>query len=66
MNKKSVVYVRTDPRDFTKNTTIKTLKKHFPSHKMEIFEHSVSFISQTQVMGNKSAQKGEVDIIMLP
>ncbi|MDR1148285.1 MAG: hypothetical protein LBK66_06595 [Spirochaetaceae bacterium] len=66
MKKNATIYVRTDIREFTKNTTIEILKKHFPSHKMEISESSVSYISQTQVMGNKSSKKGEIDIIMLP
>jgi DNA modification methylase len=66
MKKNATIYVRTDIREFTKNTTIEILKKHFPSHKMEISESSVPYISQTQVMGNKSSKKGEIDIIMLP
>jgi hypothetical protein len=66
MKKRAVIYVRTDIRDFTKNTTIEILKRHFPSHKMEIIAPSVPYVSQTQVMGNKSLKKGEIDIIMLP
>lgn len=64
LNKKNVVYVRTDCRDFTLNTTKEILRKHFPFHRMEIIEQPIEKKTQTEVLGNKSSKKGEVDIIL--
>jgi hypothetical protein len=65
MKKKSIVYVRTDVRQFTQETTIDVLKRHFPNHKMYIFPADISKKTQTEVMGNTSLKKGEIDIFML-
>jgi len=64
MNKRSIVYVRTDSREFTLNTTLVILKKYFPEHFMEIFDRPYSERTQTIIMGNVSKSKGEVDIVL--
>jgi hypothetical protein len=64
MKDKSVVYIRTDVRSFTYETTVKILSKHFPNHKMDIFQAPVTTKTQTEVLGNKSSKKGEIDIIL--
>jgi hypothetical protein len=64
MKKKSVIFVRTDIRQFTKETTINVLKRNFPNHKIDIRPAKVDKRTQTEIMGNSSLKKGEVDIIM--
>jgi DNA modification methylase len=64
MKKKSFVYVRTDIRQFTKETTVNILNKHFPDYRMYICPAKVSKKTQTEIMGNRSLEKGEIDIIM--
>jgi hypothetical protein len=64
MKRKSFVYVRTDIRQFTKETTINVLNKHFSGYKMYFCPAKVLKKTQTEVMGNKSLEKGEIDIIM--
>lgn len=60
------IYVRTDKRGFTLDTTQKILKQHFPKHKVSIFEKPLleGKITQTQLYGDKSLKPGEVDIIL--
>jgi len=58
------VYVRTDTRDFTRTTTLETLRKYFPSWEERIVEAPVTTKTQTIVLGNTSNKQGEVDIIL--
>lgn len=64
MKDKSTIYVRTDIRQFTKDTTINVLKRNFPNHKMQVFSDEIDKRTQTDIMGNSSLRKGEIDIIM--
>ena len=64
MDKKSTIYVRTDRREFTFNSTLKILKKHFPKHLVEIKDKPFTKRTQTQIGGNSSKENGEIDIIM--
>ncbi|MDR0864662.1 MAG: site-specific DNA-methyltransferase [Candidatus Symbiothrix sp.] len=66
MKTNSTVYVRTDKREFTFNSTIEILKKHFPTHKVQIVEKPLKedTKTQTKLYGDKSMKPGEVDIIM--
>lgn len=66
MKNKSAVYVRTDKREFTLNSTIEILKKHFPSHTMKLVNKPLKkdTKTQTKLFGDKSMKPGEVDIIM--
>lgn len=61
--KDAVVYVRTDSRKLTLNTTSEVLRDVFPGKKMT--RHSKPFKSgtQTTLFGGKSS-KGEVDLIL--
>ena len=65
MDKKSTIYVRTDKREFTFNSTLEILKKHFPTHKTEINDSPFRKKTQTEIHGNKSNETGEIDIIMM-
>lgn len=66
MKDKSTVYVRTDKREFTFNSTIEILQKHFPKHKTQIIDKPLQSDTKTQtkLYGDKSMKPGEVDIIM--
>ena len=64
MKKNSVVYVRTDEREFTFKTTKDILLKCFPNHKMSIIKRPFPSKTQTKLFGNKSEISGEVDIIL--
>ena len=66
MKTKSTVYVRTDKREFTLNSTSEILKKHFPKHDMLVIEKPLASDTKTQtkLYGDTSMKPGEVDIIM--
>lgn len=66
MKSKSTIYVRTDKREFTFNSTLETLKNHFPNHKVQIIEKplTINTKTQTKLYGDKSMKPGEVDIIL--
>lgn len=66
MDEESVIYVRTDKREFTLNSTIEILEKHFPHHIMNIVNKPLQkdTKTQTKLFGDKSMKPGEVDIIM--
>jgi hypothetical protein len=62
----AVVYVRTDRRAFTYQTTLEVLREAFPRKKL--FQHlrPVQGPTQTQLFGNAVSQPGEVDLVLLP
>lgn len=62
----STIYVRTDKREFTFNSTLEILKKHFPNHNIEIFQKPLKddTRTQTKLFGDKSMKPGEVDIVL--
>jgi len=66
MSDNAVIYVRTDARKFTLDTTLKVLKKNFPDYSISkrINKLKKNSISQTVLYGNKSSKPAEVDILM--
>jgi hypothetical protein len=66
LKKDATIYVRTDSRDFTLNTTIDVLKKKFPKHHMEVFNKPIKddVKTQTVLCGNTSRKPGETDILL--
>lgn len=62
---RSTIYVRTDIREYTYNTTLEILKKHFPSHKITIKKQPFKRKTQTQLHGNSSSENSEVDIVLI-
>jgi hypothetical protein len=66
MKTRSTIYVRTDKREFTFNSTLEILKNHFPKHKVTIIDKPLleDTKTQTKLYGDKSMKPGEVDIIM--
>ncbi len=66
MDERSTIYVRTDKREFTFNSTLEILNKHFPNYKTKIIEKPLTkdTKTQTKLFGDKSMKPGEVDIIL--
>ena len=65
----SIVYVRTDRREFTYRTTRTVLQKVFPDKKLEETSRPMVSRNQTQLFGatNESAKgMGEVDLVLIP
>ncbi len=67
MAKKSCIYVRTDGREFTFNTTVDVLRQNFPLHNMKIEDKPIASNVKTQTVlyGNTSKKPGEKDIILV-
>lgn len=64
MDERSVIYVRTDARKFTKNTTIEVLRKHYPLHSIDVVDRPLLKRTQTSFFNNNTVKPGEVDIIL--
>lgn len=66
MAEQSTVYVRTDKREFTFNSTLEILQKHFPYHSLRIIDKPLTeeTKTQTKLFGDKSMKPGEVDILL--
>jgi len=60
----AVVYVRTDAREFTLNTTSKVLQDVFPGWSMRTMPIPITGKTQTSLFGDKSEKPGEVDLIL--
>lgn len=61
---KSTVFVRTDSREFTFETTKAVLLKYFDDFKMKIIRNECSAISQTELYANSKEKPCEMDIIL--
>lgn len=59
-----VVYVRTDARKFTLETTKEVLRSSFPKHKLIEIPKPFNSKTQTELFGDKSKKPGEVDLIL--
>ena len=64
MAPESVVYVRTGLGKETYEVTLQALRDVFPSHKLETQPRPYSKPTQTQLFGDTSVKKGEIDIIL--
>ena len=66
MAPQSTIYVRTDKREFTLDTTIEVLDKHFPDYERKILKKPITpgTRTQTQLYGKDFLSPGEVDIIL--
>jgi len=64
MESRATIYVRTDARQFTRETTIEILRDIFPQKSIEIVSQPFSKDTQTALFGDKSKKPGEIDIIM--
>jgi len=59
----AVIYVRTDAREFTFDTTLKILTEVFPWKKLRHKKHTLPSFTQTSLYDNKVITKGEVDLV---
>ena len=64
MDKKSTIYVRTDKRSWTFERTLEILKKHYSKHNLSIIDRTITKRTQTEIFGNSSLEKGEIDIVL--
>jgi hypothetical protein len=64
MAKEATIYIRTDTREFTHDTTLELLKFHFPKWKLQTRNAPVTGKTQTDILGNRSNKVGEIDIIL--
>jgi len=62
----ATIYVRTDAREFTLETTIDVLEELWPSHRMSIRFDKAPGKTQTGLFQTKWNKAGEVDILMTP
>jgi len=66
MKPNATVWVRTDAREYTRQTTIDLLRQIFPQKNLKIIESPITKGSQTALYGDKSKKPGEVDVVMTP
>jgi len=66
MDNNSTIFVRTDARPFTYETTLKTLTMCFPEHRLKQIKQPLKKPSQTELFNKNSqgSQLGEIDIIL--
>jgi len=62
----ATIYIRTDSRKFTYQTTKELLVKHFPKHKFSEKISVCTALSQTELYGNSSRKPCEIDMILAP
>jgi hypothetical protein len=66
LSSKGTIYVRTDYRKFTLETTKNTLKKYFPDHRMSETYDRCPSKSQTEFLNNTTGKVCEVDLVLQP
>lgn len=64
LSRSAVVYVRTDLRKFTYDSTIEALEKAFPNKKLREERRSRPAFTQTALFDSASKRKSEVDLVM--
>jgi hypothetical protein len=60
----ATIYVRTDARKFTYETTLTVLREVFPTKTVTTVERPFTRDTQTALFGDKSKKPGEIDIIL--
>jgi hypothetical protein len=66
MSEQAMVYVRTDMRAFTLETTVAALREAFPRKQFRQEPRPFHSPTQTALYGDKSEKPGEVDLILTP
>lgn len=64
MSSNAVIYVRTDARRFTYQTTLDALTQAFPHKEVTILAQPFTKMTQTALFGDKTQKPGEIDIIL--
>lgn len=62
----SIVYVRTDARNFTLQTTIDALRSAWAEKDLYFRHEGFQKATQTALFGDKGEKPGEIDLMMLP
>jgi hypothetical protein len=63
-DKDSTIYVRTDARKFTLETTRNALQRIFPNKRLRIVKKPLVGVTQTRLFGDYETKCGEVDLIL--
>lgn len=66
LHRDATVYVRTDARKFTRETTLSVLRDVFPNKRLVVRKQPVSGTTQTHLFGDFEEKVGEVDLILKP
>ncbi|MGH9799468.1 MAG: site-specific DNA-methyltransferase, partial [Blastocatellia bacterium] len=66
LRRNAMIYVRTDAREFTYETTREVLKEIFPRKTMRIVRSPFLGKTQTALYGDDESKPGEIDIILKP
>lgn len=66
LRRDATVYVRTDARPFTRQTTIDVLTDLFPRKTLSVLRRPITGTTQTHLFGDFGARAGEVDLILTP
>lgn len=64
MRSDSVVYVRTDAREFTRAVTLEALRAAFPGRRVRRIARPVERQTQTALFGDKAKKPGEIDLVI--
>jgi hypothetical protein len=64
MARNAAIYVRTDAREFTLETTLGALRKHFPKRRLRVVRRPLARQTQTGLFGDRTRKPGEVDILL--
>lgn len=65
MSSEGVVYIRTDARKYTFETTLEVLETAFPNWSFEISDRPYEKETQTALFGDKEKKPGERDIVLI-
>ncbi len=60
----AIVYVRTDKRQFTLDSTRESLQRHFPNWELKETDRPITGQTQTVLFGDYSRKPGEVDLVL--
>ncbi len=62
----ATIYIRTDARRFTLETTLEVLSQTYPTKQLQVIPRPIGRKTQTALYGDKSDKPGEMDIILEP
>jgi DNA modification methylase len=66
LQRDGIVYVRTDRRKLTLNTTREVLREVFPNHQLRCKSRPYVRPTQTRLFGHSEPRLGEIDLILTP
>jgi hypothetical protein len=64
LHRDATIYVRTDARRFTRDTTVQVLTSLFPRKTLSVRRRPVTGATQTQLFGDFDDTDGEVDLVL--